>query len=190
MQFKCKYGLIVKNISISSYSVYSIHFSISMLLVLFNPWIGPYQVLPLRGQSGPGSNGNEGVLRIPQSSSTAGISPSDCSVSYPGHSLGGGCLTPLQRCSQCILQPQPTEQKSSRVPIKNGSIIYIKISTSAKNLSIFYFRWKLNYWVHFLSALSLGSECDVKLLKTKNKYQQLNSIHFSFFFFVIIDNSS
>ena len=36
-QFKCKYGLSVKNVSISSYSVYSIHFSISMLLVLFNP---------------------------------------------------------------------------------------------------------------------------------------------------------
>ena len=36
-KFNCKYGLIVKNISILSYSVYSIHFSISMLLVLFNP---------------------------------------------------------------------------------------------------------------------------------------------------------
>ena len=41
-----------------------------MLLVLFN-------------QSGPGSDGNEGVLRIPQTS------PSDCLVSYPRHSLGG-----------------------------------------------------------------------------------------------------
>ena len=41
------------------------------------------------GQSGPGSDGNEGVLRIPQSSSTAGTSPSDCLVSYPGHSLVG-----------------------------------------------------------------------------------------------------
>ena len=26
----------------------------------------------------------------------------------PGHALGGG-LTPLQRCCQCILQPQPTQ---------------------------------------------------------------------------------
>ena len=41
------------------------------------------------GQSGPGSDGNEGVLRILQSSSTVGTSPSDCLVSYPGHSLGG-----------------------------------------------------------------------------------------------------
>ena len=50
------------------------------------------------GLSGPGSDGNEGVLRIP--------SPSDCLVSYLGHSLGGG-LTPLKRSS---LQPQPTGQ--------------------------------------------------------------------------------
>ena len=34
------------------------------------------------GQSGPGSNGNEGVLRIPQSPSITGTSPSDCLVSY------------------------------------------------------------------------------------------------------------
>ena len=32
------------------------------------------------------TDGNEGVLRIPQSSSIAGTSPSDCLVSYPGHS--------------------------------------------------------------------------------------------------------
>ena len=37
-------------------------------------------------QSGPESNGNEGVPRFPQSSKT-GASPSDCLVSYPGHSL-------------------------------------------------------------------------------------------------------
>ena len=40
------------------------------------------------GQSGPGSDGNERVLRIPQSSSIAEASSLDCLVSYPGHSLG------------------------------------------------------------------------------------------------------
>ena len=39
------------------------------------------------GQSGPGSNSNEGVLHISQSSSITGTSPSDCLVSYPGHLL-------------------------------------------------------------------------------------------------------
>ena len=36
------------------------------------------------GQGGPGSNGNKGVLHIPQSSSITGTSASDCLVSYPG----------------------------------------------------------------------------------------------------------
>ena len=64
-------------------------------------------------QSGPGSNGNEGVLCIHQSSSNIGTSPSDCLVSYAGHSLRS--LTLLQRCSQCILQYQPTDPGNSRV---------------------------------------------------------------------------
>ena len=60
------------------------------------------------GQCEPGSDGNKGVLRIRQSFSITGTSPSDCLMSYQGHSLVG--LTPLQRCSRCILQPQPTGQ--------------------------------------------------------------------------------
>ena len=41
------------------------------------------------GQSKPGSDSNEGVLCISQSSNITGASPSDCFVSYPGHSLAG-----------------------------------------------------------------------------------------------------
>ena len=37
----------------------------------------------------PGSEGNEGLLRIPQSSSFTGTSQSDCLVSYLGHLLMG-----------------------------------------------------------------------------------------------------
>ena len=71
------------------------------------------------GQSGPGSDGNEGVLSIPQSSSIIVTSPSDCFVSYPGHSLSGEGLTPLQRCSWCILQPQLTEQLNTHLYSSN-----------------------------------------------------------------------
>ena len=60
-------------------------------------------------QSGPGSNDNEWVLWIPQSSSITGTSASDCLASYAGHSLGES-LIPLQKSNQCILQPQPTGQ--------------------------------------------------------------------------------
>ena len=45
------------------------------------------------GLSGPRSNGNEGVLRIPQSPSITGTSPADCLVSYPGHSWWGSYLS-------------------------------------------------------------------------------------------------
>ena len=40
------------------------------------------------GQCDPRSGGNEGVLRIPQSSGITEASLSDCLMSYPGHSLG------------------------------------------------------------------------------------------------------
>ena len=56
-------------------------------LVLFDPLRGSYQVLPLWA-SGPGSDGNKGVPRIPQSSCITGASPSDYLLSYPGHSFG------------------------------------------------------------------------------------------------------
>ena len=42
------------------------------------------------GENRPGSDSNEGVLRIPQSSSITGTSPSDCLVSYLGHLLREG----------------------------------------------------------------------------------------------------
>ena len=47
---------------------------------------------------GPGNDGNEGILRIPQSSSITGALPSDCLESYLGHSLGLGVL-PYMRVS-------------------------------------------------------------------------------------------
>ena len=79
--------------------IQTIQFSRRMQLVLFNPYIGLLS----------GSDGNEGVLCITQSSSIIGTSSSDCLVPYLGHSLGGS-LIPLQRDSRCILQPQPTGQ--------------------------------------------------------------------------------
>ena len=39
------------------------------------------------GQRRHGSNGNDGVLHIPKTSSITGTSTSDCLVSYPGNSL-------------------------------------------------------------------------------------------------------
>ena len=111
-QFKCKYDLIVKNISISSYSVYSYNsvqrkYFVRSILPIDRALSGA----TTPGQSGPGSNGNEGVLCILPESSITGTSPSDCLVSYRGHSWGGR-LTRRQMCSRCILPPQTTGQFS------------------------------------------------------------------------------
>ena len=56
------------------------------------------------GQSGTGNNANEGVLHISQSCWT-GTSPSDCLMSYLGHSLPGGL--PLCRVEVGIFYTEP-----------------------------------------------------------------------------------
>ena len=60
-----------------------------------------------QGQSETGNNGNKEVLCIPQSSSITGTSPSVFNV-ISRTLIRIGCLTPLQRCSWYILQPQPS----------------------------------------------------------------------------------
>ena len=86
-----------------------IQFSISMQFSSIWPIDRTLSGATTLDNSGPGSNDNKGMLCIPQSSSIIRTSLSNCFVSYPGHSLGEG-LTPPQRCSWCVLQPQPTVQ--------------------------------------------------------------------------------
>ena len=62
-------------------------------------------------QSGPGSDGNEGKLHIPQSSSITGTSPSDCLVSYPRQSSGEVLPLEMQSVYSTAYHPtQPTGQ--------------------------------------------------------------------------------
>ena len=65
-------------------------------------------------QSGPGSDGNKGVLCIPQNSSISGGSLSDFLILYPGHLFGESYPSTIG----CILQPsrlsyQETEYEMS-----------------------------------------------------------------------------
>ena len=60
---------------------------------------------------GQGSNGNGRVLCISQSSSIIGDSPSDCLVTYSGHSLGE-FLPPLQKDSSSL----PSHSDSTDFP--------------------------------------------------------------------------
>ena len=78
----------MKNVPISSYPVYS-NSSVShkYAVISIYPIDRALSGATTPGQSGPGSNGNEGVLRISQGPSITGTLTSDCLVSYPGHSL-------------------------------------------------------------------------------------------------------
>ena len=112
------------------------------------------------GQSGPGSDGDEVVVRIPQSSSIAWTSPSYCLVSYPGHSLGGG-LTPLQRCSQCILQPQQTGQEC----------VYVSVDVCTCVCGWMYIYTHDPFWLHYLFSMRDNEKKTMERLV-------LNKIHF------------
>ena len=59
----------------------TIQFSISMQFNSIQPIDRALSGATILGQSEPGSNGNEGVPRIPQSPSITGTSLSDCIVS-------------------------------------------------------------------------------------------------------------
>ena len=69
-----------------------------MPLVLFNPQIGPLSGATTPGQSGPGSNGNEGVLHIPQSSSITETIPSDSLVVWNLIDIPGLIYLSIDKC--------------------------------------------------------------------------------------------
>ena len=79
------------------------------------------------GQSRPRSNGNEGILCIPQSFSVTGPSSSDCLISYTRHSFGGRVL-PLCRdavgvfysCSWLGCIKESLEWSGWRVELRQG----------------------------------------------------------------------
>ena len=70
----------------------AIQYSISTQFSFIKPIDKSLSDVTTPSQSGPGNDGNEGVLRIPQSSSITGTSLPDCLVSYTGHLFGGGVL--------------------------------------------------------------------------------------------------
>ena len=61
--------------------------------------------------SRPRSDGNEGILLIRQSFNITGISLSDCSLSYPGHSFGGGSYHSAEMQSMYYTAPADLENQ-------------------------------------------------------------------------------
>ena len=103
-------------------------------------------------QSGPVSNSNEGVLRIPRSSNITGTSPSDCLVSYPGHPLGGILilfreavsvfyrLSRLGKCSYFTKIFSPLNSLIGWLVLKNVNLVWVfitKVGLVSGNYSYF-----------------------------------------------------
>ena len=105
-------------------------------------------------QSEPGSDGNEGVLCIPQSSSITGTLPSDCLVSYLGHSLGGG-LTLLQTCRSVY--------STARA---DWAISFMSISFGVKS------GWLAIYSCYYLCEFFISALADD--LSLESKWQQVS----------------
>ena len=102
------------------------------------------------GQSRPGSDRNKGVLSIPQSSRTP---------------VEG--LTPLQICSWCILQLQPTG--------KDLTCIYLQIFFNLK----FLFHNVLSLELIIITEL-LGLIKEETMLKSKNSLSKINAFFFHY----------
>ena len=95
--------LVISNqipISYKSVLFQTIQFSISTPFSSIRPIHRNLSGTTALGQSGSGSNGNDGVLRISHVRLFSVIT----------RPLIGEGLTPLQRSNRCILQPQPTWQ--------------------------------------------------------------------------------
>ena len=88
-----KNSFIYTQLNVKTILLQTIPFSISIVFSSIWPIDRTLSGATNPGQSGSGSYGNEGVLRIPKISSITGASPSDSLVSYPGHSLGESYLS-------------------------------------------------------------------------------------------------
>ena len=106
------------------------------------------------GQSGPGSNGNEEVLRISQNSNITVTSALYCLVSYQDIRWRRH-LTPLQRRSQCILQPQPTEQGDWRIKKLFEFFGKIEILQIKNSLSISLLLFKISFLIDLSFVLQI-----------------------------------
>ena len=79
-----------------------------------------------------GSNGNEGVLCIPQSSSNTRTSPSDYLMSYPGHLLVVGGLTLCRDAVNVFNSPSGLGNTKLNAKTVLIQIIHFSISTLLK----------------------------------------------------------
>ena len=137
-------------------------------------------MLPLgRCQSGPESDGNDGVFRIIQIPSITGASPSDCLMSYPENSLGESYT--FAEMLWVFQQPQPTGSThifwnlfSCRRPRIFNNVFISGVLPGLKARSLFY---------HFHCRSVSGS------MLTNISYLKLCAVFVNFYYAIILDNN-
>ena len=82
------------------------------------------------GQCEPGSDGNEGELRIPQNSNITGTLPSDCLVSYTGHSLRESYLSAKINSVHSAAPADWTKLKKENMIVDNKRHQSVRIDNS------------------------------------------------------------
>ena len=87
------------------------------------------------GQSRPGSDSNEGVLYISQSSCITEALPSNCLVSYPGHSLGEFAEM------QLVYSTDPPANWAKETLSVEEKVLELQESSQEKNE--FNYKWKV-----------------------------------------------
>ena len=80
------------------------------------------------GQSEPGSDSNEGIIRIPQCSNITGTSPSDCLVSHPRHTFGKSYLSAEM---QLVYSITPADRASDYMRV---FMYYYKYQSNEQNI--------------------------------------------------------
>ena len=155
-----------------------------MQLVLFKPIDRALSDATIPGHTGPGSNGNEGVLCIPQSSSITGTSPSDCLVSYPGNLLGWGGVLPFCKSAVGVFYS----------PIRLGKIFFYSTPSTRSILKwlMFVFFFLKNRSIvpkfkpkHLLWDLTHIFPCSFHSLKHSSDSSFGNTIIYTIMFFLI-----
>ena len=131
----------------------TIHFSISMPLVLFNPYIEPYQVLPHWSRVDLGAMAMKGFSAFPKAPVI--LEPHyHCLVSYPGHSLG----VPLPLCRGAVSVSTVAADRAMCNPVKTTSSFWF-LSSGVQSSRVG-FIWKncLEKFIFFIQQKKMKKE--------------------------------
>ena len=134
-------------------------------------WGGSYssaekQLVYSKAPPQPTAQSNEGVLRIPYSSSITGTLPSDCLGLYSGHSLGGGGSYPSAE-KQLVYSTAHTPRRLGKQATWPMAHHESSCTTKKRFKVIFHWRYHLKGLFHKISTIFTTADYMYKHLPSK-----------------------